>query len=83
MKSRIITLPEKNIWNDFVAGSANPSVLQSYEWGEFKAQFGWQPLRILLDEGRAPVAGVSLLKREVPFIRHSFLYAPRGPIVIL
>ena len=81
MKSRIITLPEKNIWNDFVAGSANPSVLQSYEWGEFKAQFGWQPLRILLDEGRAPVAGVSLLKREVPFIRHSFLYAPRGPIV--
>ncbi|MBN3033339.1 MAG: peptidoglycan bridge formation glycyltransferase FemA/FemB family protein [Candidatus Saganbacteria bacterium] len=81
MKSRIITIPEKNVWNDFAAGSPQASVLQSYEWGEFKAQFGWRPVRILLEEGDRPVAGVSLLKRELPFIRHSFFYAPRGPLV--
>lgn len=81
MRSRIITAPEKNLWNDFVARSANPSVLQSYEWGEFKAQFGWQPIRILLDGEREPVAGISVLKREAPFVKHSFFYAPRGPIM--
>jgi peptidoglycan pentaglycine glycine transferase (the first glycine) len=81
MKSRTITLPEKNLWNDFVASSPNPSILQSYEWGEFKAQFGWKPIRILLDGDREPVAGISVLKREAPFIKHSFFYAPRGPIM--
>ncbi len=81
MKSRIITAPEKNLWNDFVAGSAEPSILQSYEWGEFKALFGWKPVRILLEGDRAPAAGISVLRREAPLIKHSFFYAPRGPVL--
>ncbi|MDD5593550.1 MAG: peptidoglycan bridge formation glycyltransferase FemA/FemB family protein [Candidatus Margulisbacteria bacterium] len=81
MKTRLITLPEKDLWNDFVARSANASILQSFEWGEFKAQFGWQPLRILLEDEGGPAAGISILRREAPLIKHSFFYAPRGPIV--
>jgi peptidoglycan pentaglycine glycine transferase (the first glycine) len=81
MKSRIITSPEKNVWNEFAAGAPNSSILQSYEWGELKAQFGWKPIRILLEDESKPVAGIQLLKRELPFIKHSFLYAPRGPLV--
>ncbi|MFA6431810.1 MAG: peptidoglycan bridge formation glycyltransferase FemA/FemB family protein [Candidatus Margulisiibacteriota bacterium] len=84
MKSKIITFPEKQKWNDFVAASPFSSVLQSYEWGELKSRFGWHPIRIALeDNNNNIVAGISLLKREIPFIRHSFLYAPRGPIVDL
>lgn len=81
MNSKIITYPERERWNAFVAASPHGSVLQSYEWGELKACFGWQPLRVVLEEEGKILAGVSLLKREIPFIRRSFFYAPRGPIV--
>ncbi|MDD4179511.1 MAG: peptidoglycan bridge formation glycyltransferase FemA/FemB family protein [Candidatus Margulisbacteria bacterium] len=81
MNSRIITYLEREKWNDFVANSPNSSVLQSYEWGELKSFFGWRPIRIVLEEGDKYIAGISILKREVPFIRHSLFYAPRGPII--
>lgn len=81
MKSKIITYPEKDRWNDFVASSPYCSVLQSYEWGEFKSYFGWKPLRVVLEDEGKIIAGVSILKREIPLIRHCFFYAPRGPIV--
>jgi peptidoglycan pentaglycine glycine transferase (the first glycine) len=81
MNSKIITFPEKERWNQFVANSPYSSILQSYEWGELKANFGWRPLRIVLEENEKIVAGISILKREIPVIRHSLFYAPRGPIV--
>ncbi|HVN67531.1 MAG TPA: peptidoglycan bridge formation glycyltransferase FemA/FemB family protein [Candidatus Sulfotelmatobacter sp.] len=83
MNSKIITYPERERWNDFVAGSPNSSILQSYEWGELKSYFGWQPVRIVLEQEGEIVAGISILKREVPVIKHSLFYAPRGPIVDL
>ena len=78
----MITYAEKERWNDFVARSPQASVLQSFEWGEFKSCFGWRPMRVVLEEkGRGFVAGVSILKREIPFIRHTLYYAPRGPVI--
>jgi lipid II:glycine glycyltransferase (peptidoglycan interpeptide bridge formation enzyme) len=81
MQSRIITYAERDRWNDFVANSPNSSVLQSYEWGELKSNFGWQPIRLALEDGEKIVAGISILKREIPVIKHSLFYAPRGPVV--
>ncbi|MFH1387006.1 MAG: peptidoglycan bridge formation glycyltransferase FemA/FemB family protein [bacterium] len=81
MNSKIITYVDKERWNGFVAAAPNASILQSYEWGELKSLFGWRPVRIVLEEAGKIVAGISILKREVPFIRHSLLYAPRGPII--
>jgi len=81
MNSKIITYTERGKWNEFVASSPNSSILQSYEWGEVKACFGWQPLRIALEDNGRIIAGLAILKRELPLIRHSLLYAPRGPIV--
>jgi len=83
MNSKIITYPERERWNDFVANSPNSSILQSYEWGELKSYFGWQPVRIVLENEGQIMAGISILKREVPVIKHSLFYAPRGPIVDL
>lgn len=77
----MITYVDKEKWNEFVAAAPNSSVLQSYEWGELKSRFGWKPIRIVLEEEGRIVAGISILKREIPFIRHSFFYAPRGPII--
>ncbi|MCU0641879.1 MAG: peptidoglycan bridge formation glycyltransferase FemA/FemB family protein [Candidatus Margulisbacteria bacterium] len=81
MNSRIITYPDKDRWNEFVANSPNSSVLQSFEWGELKSNFGWKPLRIALEENSRIVAGISILKRTVPITKHALFYAPRGPIV--
>jgi lipid II:glycine glycyltransferase (peptidoglycan interpeptide bridge formation enzyme) len=81
MNSKIITYPERERWNDFVANSPNSSILQSYEWGELKSYFGWKPIRIVLEEEGKILAGISILKREIPFIMHSLFYAPRGPII--
>lgn len=81
MDARIITYPEKDRWNEFVKNSPRGSILQSFEWGDFKSYFGWQPLRIVLEDGGKIIAGISILKRNVPLIRHSLYYAPRGPII--
>lgn len=81
MRSRIITFPEKNLWNDFVANSPESPILQSFEWGELKSHFGWQPIRIAIEDNEKIVAGISILKREIPFTGHSLFYAPRGPLI--
>jgi len=83
MKARLITYPDRDNWNDFVAKSTECPVLQSFEWGELKANFGWQPIRIAIEDESKIIAGVSILKRQIPHLRHSMFYAPRGPIVDL
>ncbi|HLG74202.1 MAG TPA: peptidoglycan bridge formation glycyltransferase FemA/FemB family protein, partial [Chloroflexota bacterium] len=70
---------DKDLWNGFVAGAPNPHVLQSWEWGEFKAAYGWQPIRLLFyQEGRL-AAAASMLKRAVGPV--SMCYVPKGPAV--
>ncbi len=81
MRARIITYPDRELWNDFVVNSSECPVLQSFEWGEVKSNFGWYPIRLAVEDNGKIVAGISILKREIPYVRHSLFYAPRGPIV--
>jgi peptidoglycan pentaglycine glycine transferase (the first glycine) len=82
VKALIIAGEKRREWNDFVVSSPYASILQSYEWGEVKKAFGWQPIRIALEDPQGKItAGISILKREVPLIKHALFYAPRGPIV--
>lgn len=81
MQSKLITYAERDQWNDFVAASSTSPVLQSFEWGELKAKFGWIPIRLALTDNDKIVAGVSMLKREIPYLKHSIFYAPRGPVI--
>jgi len=83
VKARILTYPERTRWNEFAAACPHGSILQSYEWGELKGLFGWQPVRLVLEDNGQIRAGISLLQREIPLIKHSFFYAPRGPLVDL
>lgn len=34
-------------WNRFLQGNAEAHFLQTGEWGELKAQFGWEPVRLI------------------------------------
>jgi len=81
MKARLITYPDREAWNNFVASSPDSPILQSFEWGELKSHFGWEPMRLAIEDNGRIVAGVSILKKNIPYIKHSIFYAPRGPVV--
>ncbi len=80
-RGRIIQEQEKKEFNDFVAGHPKGHILQSYHWGEVKARTGWEPVRLVVEDGNEIVAAVSLLKRRLPGINKAIFYAPRGPVV--
>ena len=35
---------ESNNWNSIISKLPNPHFLQTYEWGQVKAKYGWEPL---------------------------------------
>jgi lipid II:glycine glycyltransferase (peptidoglycan interpeptide bridge formation enzyme) len=41
---------EGTAWNSLIAKLPNPHFLQTYEWGQVKAKYGWQPLYLVWDE---------------------------------
>jgi peptidoglycan pentaglycine glycine transferase (the first glycine) len=64
--------PGAEAWNASLAAMADATVLQTYQWGELKAAFGWRPLRV---ESEAGMAQVLLRRTPVGVIA----YVPRGP----
>jgi peptidoglycan pentaglycine glycine transferase (the first glycine) len=66
-------------WNQLIAQLPNPHFLQTYEWGQVKAAYGWQPYYLVWDDAGFFVlsdfsafqtstlkAAVLVLKRTVP-----------------
>ncbi|MDD4587933.1 MAG: peptidoglycan bridge formation glycyltransferase FemA/FemB family protein [Heliobacteriaceae bacterium] len=81
MEVRLLTVEDKQRYNEFVAGHPKGHVLQSWEWGEVKATTGWHPHRLLVFENGRPVAAISVLQRSIPGLGKTIFYAPRGPVV--
>lgn len=73
-------LDDRDRWDAWVLGSQMGNLLQSYDWGEFKARFGWHPVRILVEDAGEPVAGLQVLLRHLPF--GTVAYAPRAPVAV-
>ena len=81
MQVREVLDNEKELWNAFVSGHPTGDLLQSFEWGELKRRSGgWKPIRLAVMEDGRILAAVSLLKRKLPKVNKSILYAPRGPV---
>jgi peptidoglycan pentaglycine glycine transferase (the first glycine) len=57
-------MPEVSLtdWNTFLSNHPNAHLLQTGEWGELKSAFGWEPVRLILDNG----SGVQILFRRLP-----------------
>ena len=70
-------------WNSFVAASPTGHLLQSWQWGQLKAAFGWQAMRVGVEDRGHLVAGAQVLFRSLlPFPRYlSIAYVPKGPIL--
>jgi lipid II:glycine glycyltransferase (peptidoglycan interpeptide bridge formation enzyme) len=69
-----------NAWNSLISNLSTPHFLQTYEWGQVKAKYGWNPLYAVWDADgswkaasnpnqlstfHSPVAAALLLKRQI------------------
>jgi lipid II:glycine glycyltransferase (peptidoglycan interpeptide bridge formation enzyme) len=76
----------RDAWNKTIASLPDPHFLQTWEWAQVKAGYGWSPMPYLWVDGRGQAAAAAMiLKRQV--IRRGFaarlsvLYAPKGPLL--
>ena len=75
-------------WNELIASLPMPHLLQTWEWSQVKAKYGWQPFPYIWNDPNAPtsnppVAAAMILKRSIPvggFAKKTcVLYIPKGP----
>jgi lipid II:glycine glycyltransferase (peptidoglycan interpeptide bridge formation enzyme) len=69
----------RDAWDQLLLGQPEGNLLQSWDWGELQAKFGWTIDRLLVDEGRHGVC--SLQRTTTLFPGGAVYYVPRGPAV--
>ncbi len=71
-------------WNRLICSLPAPHLLQTREWAQVKARYGWQPLPFVWETNGQITAAAMVLKRSIPvggFSRKMcLLYAPKGPL---
>jgi lipid II:glycine glycyltransferase (peptidoglycan interpeptide bridge formation enzyme) len=69
-------------WNEAIASLPGAHLLQTWEWGQVKQVYGWQPLPQLWRAAGGQAQGAALvLQRTATPLRLRILYVPRGPLV--
>lgn len=76
-------------WNALIAGLPNAHLLQSWEWAQVKAAYGWQPVPLVWRDSARPTAtpwaAAMILKKQILrngfAARLSILYIPKGPLL--
>ncbi len=68
------------VWDAFLVGHPFGQHLQSSPWGQLKSKFGWQVIRVLVQEQERIVGGAQILTRSLP-MGGKFGYIPKGPVV--
>ena len=79
MKVRVRPVTQRAEWDAVLSGLPHAHVLQSWDWGDFKGRWGWQPVRWLFEQGDRPVAAAQLLHRRLGRLPLKVTYVPRGP----
>jgi lipid II:glycine glycyltransferase (peptidoglycan interpeptide bridge formation enzyme) len=84
-------------WNTLIASLPNPHLLQTWEWGQVKSRYGWQPFHLVWDDQtcqvlkiwqvseKDPLAAALVLVRAIPIrgfaARLCVVYVPKGPLL--
>ncbi|MGB8213685.1 MAG: peptidoglycan bridge formation glycyltransferase FemA/FemB family protein [Anaerolineales bacterium] len=75
-------------WNELIASLPLPHLLQTWEWSQVKAKYGWQPMPFIWSDqqsggSRQPLAAAMILRRSLPVggfaKKMCVLYIPKGP----
>jgi peptidoglycan pentaglycine glycine transferase (the first glycine) len=77
---------EASSWNAIIAKFPGAHCLQTWEWGQVKSHFGWQPApKIWREQSGEIVAAALVLQRVLPIrglaARLRLLYVPKGPLL--
>jgi peptidoglycan pentaglycine glycine transferase (the first glycine) len=67
---------ESNIWNSIIAKLPNPHFLQTYEWGQVKAKYGWEPIYVVWDK-----QGNMQVEKDVIRLS-SFVFPPSAALIL-
>lgn len=75
-----------NGWNAEIASLPGAHILQTWEWSQFKAIYGWRPIpRVWRSLDNKVVAAAMVLERTVQLAgigpKLKVLYVPRGPML--
>lgn len=84
MRPNSMDLESPELWDALVRSFAYPHVLQSWTWGEHKAEFGWSAERLAWSQdNQTPDSCALVLTRTSQLLgRHlSVLYVPKGPLL--
>jgi len=73
-------------WNELIASLPLAHLLQTWEWSQVKAKYGWQAMPFVWQDGMGkPVAAAMVLKRGIPVggfaKKMCVLYIPKGPLM--
>ena len=75
-------------WDQLVSSLSNPHFLQTWDWAQVKAKYGWEPMPFTWDSGignrELIVAAAMVLRRTVSFrgmFKLNILYIPKGPLM--
>ena len=76
-------LDARSAWDETLLQLPGPHLLQSWEWGAFKARHGWAPTRYLWQERGSGTqrAAASVLTRGLGRLPLRVMYVPKGPIL--
>jgi lipid II:glycine glycyltransferase (peptidoglycan interpeptide bridge formation enzyme) len=67
-------------WDAFVTRHPAGHLLQLCQWGTLKARFGWEAVRLALEQAGELCAGAQVLFRRLPLGR-TLAYVPKGPVM--
>jgi len=74
-------IADSAVWHRSCLSLPNAHVLQSWQWGEVKARWGWQAERLLWRKSGQPLAAAQVLSRAIPATPWQFLYISKGPVL--
>ncbi len=73
------------LWNNTLRQLPNPHILQTWEWGQVKAKFGWEPIYKVWGAQTNPDATALVLERSADIFclgsRFRIHYVPKGPLI--
>jgi lipid II:glycine glycyltransferase (peptidoglycan interpeptide bridge formation enzyme) len=73
-------------WNDLIVDLPGAHALQTWQWGQVKAQVGWRAHPLVWRDGEDVIQAAALvLQRSIHFggikFKMSVMYVPRGPML--
>jgi peptidoglycan pentaglycine glycine transferase (the first glycine) len=77
---------DRNSWNSLITSFPQSHILQTYEWGQLKSQFGWQPIYKIWYNDNQIIGAALILSRTVGMkflpLKWRVMYVPKGPLLI-